>query len=359
MEEKSQREKCKEVLLELLDDDSGILIKNLKNIRYLTSFTGSYGIIYMEKDRSLFISDKRYEERCYKEVKNFEILIVRDPFKEALRRSSSKKNLFTEYLDLSLAELEMIKNISKDIKVRDISYIIMRFRIKKDDEEKKLIKEASKINKRAYERFLKFIEKNIEKITEMDAAIELEYIMRKEGSEAPYFPIIVASGGNASVPHARPSQKKIERGSILIDFGSVKEGYSTDETITMFAGKIDEENKRIWEILRDAKNYAIDSIKVGEKLSLPEERAREFLSKFGLEEFFVHSIGHGVGLEIHEPPKLSRDSNGVFEEGMVFTIEPGVYIKGKIGVRLEDVVYLSSNGIEILTEINKEEITCV
>jgi Xaa-Pro aminopeptidase len=359
MQEKSQRERCKKFLLELLDDDSCIIIKNIKNIRYLSNFSGSYGIIYMEKDRSLFICDRRYEERCYKEVKNFEILIVREPFREALLRSSSKKNLLAEYLDLSLAELEIIREISKDIEVKDISYVIRNFRMKKDGEEKRLIKEASKINKRAYERFAGFVEKNIGKITERDAALELEYLMRKEGSETPYFPTIVASGGNASVPHAKPSDKKIEQGPILIDFGSVKDGYSTDETVVLYAGKVDEEYKRMWEILRDAKNYAVDSIKVGERLSLPEARAREFLSRYDLEKFFVHSIGHGVGLEVHELPKLSRDSNGVFEEGMVFTIEPGIYIKEKLGIRLEDVICLSYSGIEILTEINKEAIISV
>jgi Xaa-Pro aminopeptidase len=356
MEEKSQRKRCKELLLELVDEDSAIIIKNLKNVRYLSDFTGSYGIIYMEKDKSLFISDRRYEERCYREVKNFEILIVREPFKEALERCRSKRRLFIEYTDFSMAEMEIVRDFSKEIEFRDISPVIKKFRMKKDEEEIRLIKEASKINKRAYERFLEFIEKNIGRITERDAALELEYIMRREGSEIPYFPTIVASGGNASVPHAKPSEKKIESGGILIDFGSVKEGYSTDETISIFVGKVDGEYKRVWEIVRDAKNYAIDSIKVGERLSSPEKRAREFLAKFGFEEFFVHSIGHGIGLDVHESPRLTRDSEGVFEEGMVFTIEPGVYIMGKMGIRLEDVIYLSSDGIEILTEINKEKL---
>lgn len=344
----------------MLDKDSALIIKNLKNLRYLSDFSGSEGIIYMEKDKSLFISDRRYEERCYREVKNFEILIGgKEPFKEALERCGSRKVLFVEYTDFSIAEAETVRNLSKDIELKDISRIINEFRMKKDEEEVRLIKEASKINRKAFERFLGFIEKNVGKVTEREAALELEYIMRKEGSEIPYFPAIVASGGNASVPHARSSEKRIEEGGLLIDFGSVKDGYSTDETTSIFVGKVDEEYRKIWEIVRDAKNYAIESIKVGERLSLPERRAREFLAKYGLEGFFVHSIGHGVGLDVHELPRLTKDSEGVFQEGMVFTIEPGVYIMGKMGIRLEEVIYLSSHGIEVLTEINKEELICV
>lgn len=359
MEEKS-REKCKESLSNFLDENSCIIIKNLKNIRYLSGFTGTSGVIYMEMERSFFISDARYEKRCYEEVKNFEILIVKDPFEEAVKRCGSKKQLFIEYPDFSLTDLERVKGQSKEIEIKDISPIIMKFRMKKEEDEKKLIRSASKINKRAFERFLNFLQENVGKITEEDAVLELEYIMRKEGSEGPYFPTIVASGERASVPHAKPSNKKIKRNTVLlIDFGSVKKGYSTDETITIFVGKVDGEYKKIWEIVKDAKNYAISSIKIGEKLSLPEERAREFLSKFNLEKFFVHSIGHGIGLEVHEPPKLSIGSNDLFEEGMIFTIEPGVYIKGKFGIRLEDVVCLSSCGVDVLTEINKEEMLCV
>ncbi len=360
MKNKSRKEKRKEALAELLNDDSCLFIKNPANIRYLTGFTGTNGLIYMEKDTALLISDPRYGERCYKEVKNFEVLITANPFHEILNRCASKKTIFVEYPDLSISELTRIKELSKDIEVKDVSHIIMKFRAQKDEEEIKWIKESSKINKRAFEKFLDFIIKNIGKITEMDAAVELEYIMRKEGSERPYFPVIVASGERASVPHAKPSDNKINYGNgILIDFGSVKEGYSTDETVSIFAGKVDEEYRRVWEILRDAKKIAIESIKIGENMASPEKRAREFLSKFGLEKFFVHSIGHGIGLEVHEYPKLSNSSNEIFEEGMIFTIEPGIYINGKFGIRLEDVVYLSSHGIEVLTEIKKEEILCV
>lgn len=310
----------------------------------------------MDRERALFITDPRYDERAFEEVKGFEVIIVKEPLREAVTRCQNKGKVFVEFSDFSFSDHRLMKELIGEVEVRDISPEIAAMRMKKEDEEVALIRTASEINRRVFDRFLSFLESGIERISEVDAAVELEYMMKKEGSEAPYFSPIVVSGDNSAVPHAKPSDKRIRKGcGIIIDFGSVYQGYSTDETLSFFAGKPDDDYRRIWMLVRDAKEYALSSIKKGERISVPERKAREFLSKYGMERFFTHSIGHGVGLDVHEPPRLSVNSDGVFEEGMVFTLEPGIYIKGKMGVRLEDVIFLSPEGPEILTIIKKEE----
>lgn len=335
------------------------LIKNIKNVRYLTGFTGTSGILFLMNRKPIFITDPRYSERAEREVKVCPVKVVGDPLTEIifLLKRRRVRTLGVEFDSFTLLDKRHFTKSVKHLKFKDVSETIAKMRSVKTDEELKMIRKASQINKRIFE---SIIDKLRPGITEIEISRLIENMMREFGCDPPYFTPIVAVDPGSAVPHHSPGKRRIRGGrGVLIDFGSVWQGYSTDETISVHIGKPDNYYRNVWIAVRDAKNYAISSIKPGVRLSEPEKVAREYLRKKNLEKFFTHSLGHGVGLEIHEGPRLSLKSKGIIEEGMVFTVEPGVYIKGKFGIRLEDVVYVSSCGAEVITMIDKGEVLYV
>lgn len=333
-----------------------MIIKNLKNIRYLTGFTGTNGVLLIIDDSPTFLTDPRYSQRAEREVKTCRVRVVADPLMEAIKIVNKKRlrTIGVEFDSFTLREREDFSKHIKRLKLRDVSGMITRLRSVKTEEELKMIRKASHINRRIFETI---IEKLKPEVAEIEIAKDIEMLMRNLGCDTPYFSPIVAVDPGSAIPHPFSGRRRLKAGrGVLFDFGSVWRGYSTDETVVVHVGKPNEYYKKIWTAVRDAKDYAISSIKPGIPLSEPERIVREYLGKKGLEKFFTHSLGHGIGLEVHEFPRLSLKSEGTIEEGMVFTVEPGVYIKGKFGIRLEDVVYVSSKGNEILTMIDKKEV---
>jgi Xaa-Pro aminopeptidase len=191
-------------------------------------------------------------------------------------------------------------------------------------------------------------------VTEMELAGEIEYQMRKLGAEKPSFDTIVASGARSAMPHAHPTKAAIERGALLIDMGAFENGYASDMTRTFFVGKAPRAAARIYKAVLEAQLAAIDAVRAGVKAGQVDRAARNVLKAHGLEQAFMHSTGHGLGLEIHEPPRIGKKEQTRLEAGMAITIEPGAYVEGVGGVRIEDTVIVTATGCEILTPTSKE-----
>jgi len=213
-----------------------------------------------------------------------------------------------------------------------------------------LIKKAVEVAENAFKEILKVVKPGIR---EIEIAIELEYQIKRKGSESLPFQVIVLSGERTSLPHGVPSEKVIKEGELLLfDFGARIGGYASDETRTVFLGEVEPELKRIYEIVRKAQQNALKVIKAGLSFKEVDEAARKLIEDAGYGNFFGHGTGHGVGLAVHEYPSLSPDSEGELEEGMVITVEPGIYLPQKGGVRIEDLILVKKDGVEILTKLD-------
>ncbi len=333
------------------------LVTELKNIRYLSGFSGSNAQILITRKNKYFFTDSRYLEQSRIEVKkNFQVIIYKkleDELKKILEKESLKSIGF-EAKNLSYFNYENYKNRLK-VELVPLYDTVENFRAVKKRSEISKIKKAVKVAEKSLENIKNFL---FENITEKKFATLLEFEMLSQGAEDKSFPTIVATGKRSSVIHGTASNKKITRESaILIDFGCVVNGYCSDKTVTL----INESNskaKRIYNIVKDAKNFAIESIKPGMKAKDIDRIARDYIDKKGFGKFFLHSLGHGVGLDVHEKPTVSPLSEDILEEGMVITVEPGIYLEGEFGVRLEDMVYINSQSAELITTL-AEDFQCL
>ncbi len=333
-------------------------ITNLKNVRYLSNFSGSNGQILITKKRKYFLTDSRYQEQVKFEVKkSFKILIykkVEESLEEIVQRESIDLIGF-ESKDMSYYDL---KKYEEKLKVEFIPLtdIIENFRIRKAKREVSKIKKAIKIAETSLD---KIKSKLFTNISEKKFSALLEFEMICNGAEGISFPTIVASGERSAIIHGIASNRRIDKTSaILIDFGCVYKGYCSDKTVTVITNKHCNNLKNVYNIVKDAKNFAIEAIKPGEKAKNIDKVAREYLREKGYDKYFLHSLGHGVGLEVHEKPTLSPLSEDIIEAGMVVTVEPGIYLSGEFGVRLEDMVYVTDSGAEVLTT-KAEDFICL
>ena len=215
-----------------------------------------------------------------------------------------------------------------------------------------LIRKAIEIASNAFLRGMERIEPDV---SEREVALEMECFMKQHEAEATGFDIIVASGKRSAMPHGRAGAKRIEKGDfILVDYGTSFQGYNSDETCTVILGQPTEEQKRIYQIVKDAHDRAIEIVRPGLPIQEVDRAARDHIRQCGYGDYFGHSTGHGVGLAVHEDPTVNSENKDLLQEGMVFTIEPGIYVPGWGGVRIEDMVYVTSQGAEILTYLPKE-----
>ncbi len=330
---------------------SGFLITNIINVRYLSNFTGSNGQILITKNNLYFFTDFRYLEQSKKEVsKDFQIIIYKK-FISELKNILKKEKVKSIGIEAENINLKQYKEFTKKIdfvKIKPIENFLLSLRKVKTEEEIKKIKKAIEISERALKNCAYYIEAKGLGITEEKFARKLHFEMLKLGAEDISFPIIVLSDKNSSIVHGKPSNTPLKR-NILIDFGAKFNGYCADKTVSIILNTKEEELKKIFNIVKDAKNFAIEKIKIGKKAKDIDKIAREYIDKKGYGKYFGHSLGHGIGLEVHENPVIAPNSKEIIEEGNVFTVEPGIYIPDFGGVRLEDVVYVSNKGIELLT----------
>lgn len=328
----------------------GFLITNPVNRNYLTGFTGSAGYLLITREKIYFITDRRYIEQAKLEVHGFKIIITSDYFKKICEIIINEKikKLGYEYNNMLVSQYEFFKEKIKKIKLIGIKSFIEDLRIIKTEEEISLIKRAVKIAESAYKKTLFRIK---EGISEKDVACELEYNIRKLGADGVSFPTIIASGKRGSLPHGVSTDKKLKKGElIVIDFGVKDRGYCSDLTRTVGLGIIQKSYKEKYKVVYHSQQEAISFVKSGVKLSDIDKKARNYLKKYRLHKYFTHSLGHGIGKEVHEGPKISYKSSGFVKEGMVFTIEPGIYIPCKFGIRIENIIIVKKGSIEVLGE---------
>ncbi|MBI5574430.1 MAG: aminopeptidase P family protein [Elusimicrobia bacterium] len=319
----------------------GFVSFNPSNIFYLAGFRAENSFVFISrKDIILVVSEVNYPSA--KKHSGCKIQIANDSF---FKKYKNKKIGFDN--GISVARLEKLKKI-RGVKFESCSNFIEDLRLIKDQSEIKKIKTACKISSAAIE----FAEGKIKTgITEKELADELEYFLRRGGAEKSAFDIIVASGKNSADPHHKPTVRKIQKNDIvIIDLGCVYQGYNSDLTRTFFLGKISKLAKNIFKIVKEAQKKAINVIKHGISCKEVDFAARNFIRKNGFGKYFIHGTGHGVGIDIHEEPSVSAKTEVILKAGMIVTVEPGIYIPDKFGVRMEDTILVTKSGCEVLTK---------
>ncbi len=331
-----------------------LLITSIENIRYITGFTGSSGFLLVKEGGGIFFTDSRYMEQAGGEVKGHEVREYKKRFPELASEiiSAGFKNVGFEDSNLTYQAWQELKKELGPVRLVPLKKSLDLLRGVKTKGELRLISRAIEIANGGFERLLPSIRPGVR---EDELAVELEYQMRKGGADGLSFDVIVASGSRSALPHGSPSNKILKAGDpVVFDFGARYKGYHSDETATVFVEKASERLWKIYHIVKEAHDRAIDSVKPGIKFSDIDKVTREFIGKAGFGKYFGHGTGHGVGLNVHEGPSISSNSEGIVEEGMVFTIEPGIYIPGLGGVRIEDMVVVTKSGCKVLTKIPKE-----
>lgn len=330
-----------------------ILITDMNNIRYLSNFTGSNAQILLTLNDNFFFTDGRYAIQSKEEIDNFKIRIYkRDVFKELSEALVGKRvrKIGFEDEELTYSYYKLLKKHFKKKKFYPVSKYMSALRAVKDEEELRLMRKAVKISE---EVFLEVKKKIKPGVREMDMAKEFEKLVAAKGAHGLAFGTIFLSGKNSALVHGSPSNKKIREGDLLlIDFGCIYNGYRSDQTVTYGIGKLSNKAVDIYNTVKEAQSLALDSIRQGVKLSNPAKVVENYFKSKGYE--LVHGLGHGVGLQIHEYPSISSVSKGVFEDGMVVTVEPGIYVEGFGGVRIEDLVLVTKNGYKLLTTLPKD-----
>ena len=333
----------------LLKEYDAVLLTSPYNMRYFSGFLGGEGCAVICGGGSFLFTDSRYTEAAEKEAKRFKVIECGGAAKRcALISEIAKKNdirtMAFEDDFMSYAEFSIMSDGLEGVSLCGASNKINALRIIKSEDEIKKLRRAEEIGILAFENVLKNIR---EGITERDIAAELEYFMRKNGADGVSFDTIAISGKNTSLPHGMPSGKRLENGDfITMDFGCVYDGYCSDMTRTVVLGKAGEKQKRIYDTVLKAQLCGLEAIRAGVICADADAVARNVIKDAGFGEFFGHSLGHGVGLQIHEMPNLSPKCNIRLEENMIVTCEPGIYIPDFGGVRIEDMVCVKKDGVE-------------
>jgi Xaa-Pro aminopeptidase len=331
-----------------------IIFLGLPNIRYLTGFTGSDGALVLGRDNGWFLTDSRYTTQASIEVKGVEVLeyrLKKDGIAALLTAESINKSGFeAEHTTVSFAQ--MLGKELPDVELVTIGSELDDLRIIKCVDELRLLADSAAIASQALLGIMELVRPGVR---ERDIALELEFAMKRGGAEEKSFDFIVASGARGALPHGKASDKVIRSGELVtIDFGAVYGGYCSDETVTLALGNPDNRQREIYSIVKDAHDKALEAVRPGIALKELDGIARKYIEEKGYSNYFGHGLGHGVGLEVHEKPSVSFRSEQIAEEGMVFTIEPGIYIPDWGGVRIEDTVAVTRDGWQMLTGVPKE-----
>jgi Xaa-Pro aminopeptidase len=344
--------KLRQALIDLNVD--ALLITNEYNRRYMTGFTGTAGVAVVTKDDAVFITDFRYTEQAAAQVKDFRIVQHNGPiFAEVGTQVAlmGAKTIGFEKESMSYGTYEIYKEAVKAEFV-PVSGVVEKIRLIKTPEEINIIKAACEIADNAFTHILNYIKPGL---TELDVSNELEFFMRKQGATSSSFDIIVASGVRSALPHGVATDKVIEKGDfVTLDFGALYNGYISDITRTIAVGQPSDKLVEMYNVVLESQLLALEKVGPGMTGIEADAVARDYLKSKGYGEAFGHSTGHGIGLEVHEGPGLSFRSNTILEPNMTVTIEPGVYLPGIGGVRIEDDILITETGNERLTHSTKE-----
>ncbi|MCI0714987.1 MAG: Xaa-Pro peptidase family protein [Chlorobi bacterium] len=348
----SRIEKIKEILDELSLD--AFYITHIPNIRYITGFSGSSAIVIVTKGKNYFITDFRYKEQSAKQVKGFDISVNYLALEEIKKIFSSEgfKSVGFESTRLTVHQLENLQKNFPGVKFTAVAERIEKLTMVKTPDEIEKLKKAAEITDKTFSKLLEIIKPGM---SEKDVSAEISYWHKKFGAEKDSSDPIVASGWRGCLPHGVATDKIIERGEMVtLDFGCVYEGFCSDLTRTIAVGEPSDEMKKIYNIVYDSQLEAIKNAKTGITTKELDSTARDFINKKGYGEKFGHGLGHGLGIEVHEMPSVSQRTDVKLPEGVIVTIEPGIYIENLGGVRIEDDVLIKNGGCVVLNSSSKE-----
>lgn len=341
-----------ERLREELNDNEAALVSSYPNIFYYSGFTSEDAYLLISHDKQILITDSRYTIQAYEQAKGFEVVDISKGFEEIFKQIDAKYIGYEEDTITVKQYRDFKRKITDKQELAEIQKKLTKLRKVKDEDEIRRIAEAEKIGDEAFEFVLNKIRPGV---TEKEIALELEYFMKRHGATTLSFDTIAASGKRSAMPHGTASDKIIEKGDFLtLDFGCVFEGYCSDMTRTVAVGEVDGKQREIYETVLKAQEKALDIMCVGVECSTVDEAARKIIKEAGYGANFGHGLGHSVGIEIHEMPSLSPKCNEKLKNGHVITVEPGIYIEGFGGVRIEDLVVVTDDGIRNLTNSPKE-----
>jgi Xaa-Pro aminopeptidase len=329
-------------------------ITHLPNIRYVSGFSGSSAFVIITPGKNYFITDFRYQSQSAEEVKGFEI-IISNISADAVKKIIAEEGLHSvafESSHLTCMQLDKLKADNTGVEFIAVAEELEKMNMIKTEDELGKIKKAAEITDRVFNKILEIIKPGMK---EKDVSAEISYWHKKFGAEMDSFDAIVASGWRGSLPHGRASDKVIESGEMVtLDFGCIYEGFCSDLTRTISIGEPPDEMKKIYSVVQQAQQKAIDFAKAGVTTKELDNAAREFIYSNGYKGKFGHGLGHGLGIEVHEMPSVSQKMDMKLPENVVVTIEPGIYVEGLGGVRIEDDVILKNGGCEVINTSPKD-----
>jgi Xaa-Pro aminopeptidase len=332
-----------------------LLVSELTNVRWLTGFTGSNGACVVTRDERLFFTDFRYVEQAKAQVAGFELVEVGREMLAGLAGRLGGRAGFDDAHVSVRTHANLAEKADEGVELVAASGLVERLRTVKDPAEISAMRAAAQIADAAYEHLR---DRGLAGRTERAVALDVARFMEDAGAEEPSFPAIVAAAENGARPHAVPRDVEIPRDTlVVVDMGARLDGYCSDCTRTLATGSLEDEALEVYELVRGAQAAARDAVRAGAASREVDAVARDLITAAGHGERFGHGLGHGVGLEVHEDPRLARTAEGTLEAGNAVTVEPGVYLPGRFGVRIEDLVVVTENGCDSLTGFPKELVT--
>lgn len=340
------------------DNNSAALIMSEENISYFTAFHSTNGYLVVTKEKSYFLTDSRYIEAAQNKITTCDEILLLKNMKVDIAALLRKLGINTLHLECERTTVSRCLEITKAMEFAEIicdgelDKAIDEIRIIKNQQQVDLIVKAQRIAEKAFDHILGFI--SVGK-TEKEVALELEYFMLKNGADALSFETIAVSGKNSSLPHGVPSDKKIERGDfITMDYGATVGFYHSDMTRTVAVGEVSSKQAEVYETVLASQLAGLEKIRAGVHCRDVDEASRELIRNAGYGEYFGHGLGHGVGVEIHEKPTLNPSSSEILVPGHIVTVEPGIYLPGEFGVRIEDMALVTDEGCINLTNCEKK-----
>jgi len=333
-----------------------LLVSAAPNVRYLSGFTGDNGLLLLTPQSQTLFTDPRFTIQAAEECTCEVSIVTKTPLDhaalQAIRRKRLKRVGFEASRMLYDVHQRITKSLPRGVTLKPIGPVVDRLRMVKSDDEIARIRRSVLTNSEAFERATRSIKAGAR---ESAIAAELEYQMRRLGAEKAAFETIVAVGSRSALPHAQPTSRKLANDELLlIDMGACQDGYMSDMTRVLFCGRPSRRVRNMYNAVLKAQLAAIDAVRPGVTAAHVDRAARRVLDAEGLGKEFVHSTGHGLGLEIHEGPRLGRRDKTKLEAGMAITIEPGAYVRDFGGIRIEDTVLVTKTGCEVLTPTSKE-----
>jgi len=331
---------------------AGMVVTSRENVHYLTGFTGDESALLIQREADELLTDFRYIEQARSECPDLLIFERRDSLAKSIGkrlRRALLRRVGVESKRLSHYEFEILKSEGGGTHLRGADELIEGMRVVKEDVEIECIRAAARLAESA---FLEVCSKIAAGVEEKEIAALLEYEVKKKGAEGVAFPVIVAFGAHSSQPHARPGTRVLREGEIaLVDWGASRRFYGSDLTRVIGTGRIPRRVRAIHSLVREALERALGAVRRGASFRSVDRAAREYIEAKGFGRNFGHGVGHGVGLSVHEPPYLGPRARGTIREGMVFTLEPAVYLPGEFGVRIEQMVYVKRGQAELITSL--------